>query len=242
MPYEEGQPTLMGCLGWIPMKHIVKTPVFGGRYVRLYNYIESLPFQYESGAILGCARRNSLSVLERMLVIPSATEGQLMTILQDEAKERLEEFRNQTSKEPDTFGELIFERELEKVTGLSLIDSFEAYTHGNKKILKAFDKKVPLEQAQHGMRMCGLAGIGFGIAFPELTERMCRNATENIDMDKWSKARAYGLAIPEKPDIVSFEEREESILQIVAAYTAEFYPELLDPLDLRGYLDAGRES
>ena len=153
------------------------------------------------------------------------------------AKERLEEFRNQTSKEPDTFSELIFERELEKATGLSLFDSFEAYKHRDKRILKVFDEKMPLEQAQDIMRMFGLAGIGFGIAFPELTERICRNSTENIDMDKWSEARAYGLAIPEKPDIVSFEEREESILQIVATYTAEFYPELLDPLDLKGYID-----
>jgi len=237
MPYKEGQPTLTGCLAWIPMKQIVKTAVFGGRYVRFYNFVEALPFQYESGAILGRARRNKINVLEKMLVIPSATEGEFIKILQDEAKERLEEFRNQTSKEPDTFGELIFERELEKATGLSLFDSFEAYKHGNKKILKVFDEKIPLEQAQDTMRVFGLAGIGFGIAFTESTERMCRNSTENIDMDKWSKARAYGLAIPEKPDIVSFEEREESILQIVAAYTAEFYPELLDPLDLRSHLE-----
>lgn len=237
MPYEEGQPTLTGCLAWIPMKQIVKTAVFGGRSVRLYNFVEALPFQYESGAILGRARRNKQNVLEKMIVIPSATEGQLMKILQDEAKERLEKFRNEVGKEPDTFGEFIFERELEKATGLSLIDSFEAYKHGNKKILKVFDEKIPLEQAQDIMRMFGLAGIGFGSAFPELTERMCRNSTENIDMDKWSFARAHGLDIPEKPDIISLEEREESLLQIVAAYTAEYYPELLDPLDLRGYID-----
>lgn len=242
MPYIEGQPTLTGILAWIPMKQIVKTAVFRGRYVRLYNFVEALPFQYESGAILGRARRDKQNVLEEMLIIPGATEGKIIKILQDEAKGRLEEFKNQNGKEPDTFGGFIFERELERITGLSFIDSFEAYKHGNKKILKVFDQKIPVEQAQDAMRLFGLAGIGFGSVFPELTERMCKNSAENIDMDKWSEARAYGLAIPEKPDIVSFEEREKALLQIVAAYTAEFYPELLDPLDLRGYLVEGRDE
>ena len=35
-----------------------------------------------------------------------------------------------------------------------------------------------------------------------------------------------------------YEEREKEILQIVAVYTVEFYPELLDVTDLRGYIDA----
>ena len=79
----------------------------------------------------------------------------------------------------------------------------------------------------------GLEGIGFGASFPELTKRMYRNAYEGIDTHLWSEARAHGLAIPEKPEIVSLEEREATVLQMVAAYASEYYPELLDPLDLR---------
>jgi len=232
MPFREGQPTLIGFIGIPIVTKVAKTRLFGGPYIRFYDLCAVLSYLYTSGAILGRARRNKLSILAKMLSVPG-TEKENMNWLQEQAKERLEKFRNELGKEPDTFNEFILFKELESAIGVSMEDWFEAHTKGNTKIMKVADEKVPLEQAQHGMRMCGLAGIGFGIAFPELTERMCRNATENIDMDKWSKARAYGLAIPEKPDIVSFEEREESILQIVAAYTAEFYPELLDPLDLR---------
>jgi hypothetical protein len=31
-------------------------------------------------------------------------------------------------------------------------------------------------------------------------------------------------------------EQEEAVLQMTAAYASEYYPELLDPLDLRGHL------
>ena len=57
-------------------------------------------------------------------------------------------------------------------------------------------------------------------------------------MNEWAEARSYGLNIPEKPDFIPLEEREKEILAIVAGYTSEYYPELLDPLDLRDYLDA----
>lgn len=86
--------------------------------------------------------------------------------------------------------------------------------------------------------MFGLEGIGFGSSFPQLTEKMYRNLHESIDMDVWSKWRAHGLAIPEKPTQMTLEEQEALILQMVAAYTSEYYPELLDLLDLRGHLDA----
>ena len=73
--------------------------------------------------------------------------------------------------------------------------------------------------------------------------KVYRNTCENIDTNAWSEARAHGLAIPETPTIISLEEQEKIVLQIVATYASEHYPELLDPLDLNGYLEqAGGEK
>jgi hypothetical protein len=44
-------------------------------------------------------------------------------------------------------------------------------------------------------------------------------------------------ALPAKPQIITLEEGEEKILQIVAVYTNRYWPEMLDCLDLRGYLE-----
>ena len=56
-------------------------------------------------------------------------------------------------------------------------------------------------------------------------------------MNEWAEARSFGLNIPEKQDIIPIEERENEILQTVASYATEYYPELLDQLDLRNYLN-----
>jgi len=85
--------------------------------------------------------------------------------------------------------------------------------------------------------MFGLEGVGFGSSFPELTEKMYINTYEKVNLDNWARGVAAGIDIPAQPEIVSLEEREEAVLLIVAVYTADYYPELLDPLDLRGYID-----
>jgi len=237
MPWKEGQSTLMGFLGIPIVTKVAKTRLFGGPYIRFYNLCEVLSYLYTTGAILGRTKRDKLTELAKLFSIPG-TEEENMNWLQEQAKERLEKFRNEVGKEPDTFNEFILFKELESAIGLSMEDWFKAYADGNTRIMRVADEKVPLEKAELSIKLFGLEGVGFGISFPELTEKMYRNSYENIDMDMWSKHRAHGLAIPEKPTIISLEEQEKTVVQMVAAYASEYYPELLDPLDLRGYLDA----
>jgi len=236
MPFREGQPTLIGFMGIPIVTKAAKTRLFGGPYIRFYNMFEVISYLYMAGAILGRARRSKLSILAKMLSVPG-TEKENMKWLQEQAKERLDKFRNEVGKEPDRFDEFILFRELESAIGLSMEDWFKAYTEGDTKIMKAADEKVPLEEAEPVIKKFQLEGIGFGRSFPELTEKMYRNAFENIDMDAWADARAHGLAISEKPTMLSLEEQEEIVLQMVAGYASEYYPELIDSLDLRQYLE-----
>jgi len=207
--------------------------------MRFWDYFTVLSFQYESGAILGRARKDKLSILGKMLVLPGTEVGDFVKFMQSQANERLEKFKNESGREPNTFYDFIFCREIERVVGLNLNKIFEEYIHRNKEIIKLLDHKLSLDKAWDGIQVYGGAGIGFGSLFPELTERMYKNASENIDMDEWSQVRKMGVDIPEMPDIVTLEEREESVLGLVAVYVAEFWPELLDPLDLRGYVEEG---
>ena len=241
MPFEEGHPTLTGCLAWIPLKNVVKKQLFGGRYLRLWDYFTMLGFQYESGAILGRARCDKLNVLVRMLMREENKVDEFMKFLQDASSDRLNRFRNEIGKDPESFYDFISLKECDRVlggaTGLTWNVLVEEYLRGNKEVVKAFAHKVSLGVATDKSRIFGLEGIGFGSSFPELTESMYKNAYENVDVGEWAEARAHGLDIPEKPEVIPFEEREESLLQVVAAYVTEYYPELLDPLDLRGHLE-----
>jgi len=236
MPFREGQPTLIGFLSIPIVTKVAKTRLFGKPYIRFYNMFEVISYLYMSGAVLGRARCSKLSILAKMFSIPGR-EKEFMDLLQKQAKERLEKFRNEVGKEPDTFNDFILFKELESAIGGRMEDWFEAYTKGDKKIMKAFDEKVPLEEAEPHIKSFQLEGIGFGGAFPELTEKLYRNTFEKVDRDSWVEARKYGLAISEEPTIISLEEQEEMVLQMVAAYTSEYYPELLDPLDLAGYVE-----
>ena len=242
MPFKEGQPTLTGVLSWLPLKPAVKDRLFGGRYLRAFDYFIMLGFQYENCALLGRAYYDKMNLLARMLVREENKVDELVKNLQDVSSDRLNRFRNEVGEEPKSFYHFISMREYDSVLvrafGLPLDELIllAARSREIKEVKKIFDREVPLEVATDNARIYGLEGIGFGSSFPELTVSMCKNACENIDMDEWTKAREIGVETPERPDIVTFEEREEAVLQTLAAYTSEFYPELLDPLDLRGYI------
>lgn len=231
MPYKQGQSNLMSFLAGIPLaRGIAKKRLFGEPYIRIHDFCELLSFMYESGAILGRAMSNKLDILEKMLAVPWwAPEPMTMKLAQEMAKERCNAFRNEIGEEPDSFIKFIQLKELERRIGPLALS---ALTSGNKKAKKALDKKIPLAEAALPMNTFGLEGVGFGSSFPKLTERMYRYDYENINEERF-EARAQGLAIREKPPQESLEKREENILQVVAAYASEYYPELLDPLDLR---------
>ena len=90
-------------------------------------------------------------------------------------------------------------------------------------------------------------GIGFGSSFPELTEKMFSKAYET---DTYYDTFVRDKRSERPVTISTLEERENAVLVMVAAYTSECYPELVDPLDLRKdveeakkkYEEIGKES
>ncbi|GAG37230.1 unnamed protein product, partial [marine sediment metagenome] len=225
MPYKEEEPFLISYLGAPAVTNVIKTRLLGGPYISFHDFFLVLSYLYTTGAILGRARRSKLSILVKMLVVPGAEVNKFVKFLQENAKKRLEEFRNELGNEPDTFFEFIYFREVESAlegAGLSLTDIVKINTRRKNKLIKAFDEKVALKKASPIITLYEEEGIGFGSAFPELTERMYRNAFENIDMDRWSEARAHGLTLSEKPTIISLEEQEDIVLSMVAAYVSEY--------------------
>ncbi len=234
MPYKEGQPTLMGFLGTAPVKKLTKTPLLGAPYILFGNLCEIQGYLYICGAILGHAKRSELSILAKMLAIPGS-EDKYMNWLQEQASQRLNKFINEVGREPDTFHEFILFKELATAAGVGMKDWFKACADRNTSAMKLLEAKMPLEKADY-IKMFGMEGIGFGSFLPELTETMYRNM-ENVDMDVWSEMKVVGFNLPEEPTPISLEEQEKIVLQTVAAYASEYYPELLDPLDLRGYID-----
>ena len=57
------------------------------------------------------------------------------------------------------------------------------------------------------------------------------------EMDTWIRTWARGLTIPKGLAPMSPGEGEEEVLKMVASYTSEYYPELLDSLNLRKFIE-----
>lgn len=245
MPYVEGQLTFVDYLGYEPVIAMAKKRLFGGPYLTFNAFCAVLASVYESSAVLGRARSNKLNVIEKIIGAQYPMHGpEPIKDLHKDVKERLEEFKKERGREPHSFLEFIQVKQLEnalqhegiaglpdavhdklhidKASGLQAIDA-QAMGWGDKKITKILMRKISLRDTEIGLRISGNEGIAFGISFPELTENMYRNLHE----------RSKGAPV------ITLEQREKDILGIVADYTQQFWPELLDALDLRDYQIGG---
>jgi len=204
------------------MGRIMQKGLFGGHYVRFMPFLDVGGWLYQTGAVLGRARSDRLEILAKMLCEPGREEG-FREWLYDLARKRVAEY----GRQPDSFFHLFMTTEFQKA-GLSLSDP------GGLK--RAAGTKLSLEQAGTMSQLHFLEGVGLGSGFPELTERMWRQAYEPIKqdtLDAWAEARRYGVHIPiPEGSPPTLEEREQQVLLEVADYAAEYFPELIEPLGL----------
>lgn len=242
MPHKGEQPSLSVLLCEPFFNKITRKTLFGKPYTRAIDFLDVEEKLYSIGAALGHALRNKIDILEKLLCVPGAKDYKvngIMKLCKKDAKKNLETFVNEFGRKPETFGDFTSYRRLKSLfrnegVRLGAEEAIEAYTQGDRKVKKIFNEKIDLEGGQILIVML-LQGIHFGSSFPELTEKMYRKTHED-DRDFWA-GKWYGVTIPEEFKIMSLEETEGVVLQMVALYASKFYPELLDSLDLRGYID-----
>lgn len=220
-------PDLLDFLSSVPIRREVKKPFFGKPYLPFHAYCHILSFLYEDGALLGRAKRDKLNILKKMFVIPGIKP---MESAQETAKGMLDQFRKEAGGEPHSFYDFIEHYYLERALkpyGLTLLPRNEGEA---RKIRKVCEAKIPLTNAIPNIKLHLLDGIGFGSSFPDLTEEMFRRSYE-AGMYYDTSVRDKRSERPMK--IYTLEEREKPVLLALAAYTSEFYPELIAPLDLQ---------
>ena len=248
--------SLQGFLVWTLLKSLVRKTLFGKRYIFLANCLLLFQFEYQTGAVLGRAMCDKLDILKNMLSIPGLNFANVIKDSQEGQKKRLDEFKKDHGDEPETFSDFIYWPLWKKATGLTLDDLFrpsdiETREKIRKKLSKIIQKKlgikVSLEEAQPLIGGFLLEGLGFGSTFPKLTEKMFKNVYEKKDEELWQISRALEFSTPEdlsrrvgmptpgdRPP--TLKEHEELVLGTVAVYVSQYYPELLDSLDLRNHL------
>lgn len=197
--------------GWLSKPH-----------VRLRRYLGLYQEAFEAGAVLGYTYRGDMECFAQ-LFSDNGHQGDLITVIQELARERLSDVPDATS-----FVELAMFAEEERIRAQF---SYADTTLTEQQLDQLEDKqKMPLETAFQNIQVAVSTGIGFGSAYPELTEQFWRVEHEKIitqdEVDKWRKA---GLDIPptiEPP--VTLAQRGKQLRSQVEAFAAETYPEFLE--------------
>jgi len=203
----------------IPVSRFVEKGFLGKHRIKFSHLIMVSQFLYETGAIIGRARRDKLQILGKMLAVPGK-ETEFTSWLQELSQNRLTNY----GKEPDTFFSFIWNTELAKA-GLKM--------DWSKEFVKACDQKIPTDAAEPIIKSLGLEGIGFGSKFPSLTEKMLKQQYESDKSDTIAEMRKYGAKIDERSLHVALIDREKEILTALGIYVNEYFPELLKSLELK---------
>ncbi len=228
MADQSSRPSLMFHLGKNVVLPLVEKGLFGGTYIRVGRFLIAGLWLYQTGAVLGRARRDRLETLAKMFSEPGR-ERESSNYLQDLAAKRIDKY----GREPERFYDFFMKTEYEKA-GVSWPAMLDAGGRVDLDAMKRVRKeKIPLDQADQTLRMFVLEGIGFGAKFPELTERMWRQTYETFDLEVWDDARRHGVDVPEEPTPIPLEQQEQEVLAQVAVYATEHFPELVEPLGLR---------
>lgn len=261
MPKKEVYVNLQDFLAKAIVESMTRNRPFERYYIPLATCIPLLQLGYETGAVLGYARGNKLDILNKML---SGTDmifdnDNRIQDMQKSEKKRLDDFRKEHGEKPDTFADFIYWPLWESTIGLTLNDLFkssgtETPQRKQERISNIIQKKlvrarVSSEEAQSRISLFLIKGLGFGSAFPELTAKMFENVyvCKKNDEELWEITNPLGFATPidvskrislptAKWRPPTLKRKERMILGTVAFYTSQYYPELLDSLDLSYYL------
>ena len=258
MTHGEEFKSLQDFLAKVIVEAFIGNKLFEKYYTPLAKCISLLQFGYETGAVLGHARGNKLDILNKMLSMQDMIFDNIIKDMQKSEKKRLDDFKKEHGGKPDTFADFIYWPLWESTTGLTLNDLFkpsgtETRERKRKKISDIIQKKlgakVLLGEAQSRISRFLIKGLGFGSAFPELTAKMFKNVyvCKKNDEELWNITKTRGFATPidlskrislptTKWRPPTLKENDRIVLGTVAYYTSQYYPELLDSLDLSYYL------
>ena len=196
-----------------------KKRLFSGPYLPFQRYLGCYQIAFETGVVLGYAFRSRLTTLAKLFSQPSR-EQELVTFMQGLAGQHLAK-----AGEPKDFLQLAMWYEDSRIKG-------NWHEEGINEVQMEYltkHQKVPLEQAFKNLHVAVSTGIGFGSAFPGLTEKLWKVAYERpIDLDEWQKWKRAGLDLgDELPEPFPLEKRQEQILSQVELFVSKSRPELL---------------
>ena len=220
MARQPARPTLMAHLSREALEPIVEKKLLGGGYnVGLLPLLVKVgPWIFQKAAVLGRARCDDrLDVLGQMLSRPGE-KADIRAFVSEAASSMSARY----GEYPESF--LDFWLTTCVPAGFDYRDRDVAR--------RLSGSKIRLGEALPWVNIWGLKGLAFGVTYPELTAELWRAVYETAD-PHWEMMRQAGLDIPDVQPHLPLQEMEHLVLLQVADYAFQYFPELVEPLDLR---------
>lgn len=246
---------LMDSLTWIVLDRAVQKHLFGEKYVTLLNYVVCTGLQYENFAILGRAFINRLPLLERLFGGGGSfefTQGVAKDLLNEfkeyagKKEERSAVMLGHITKTypPDRVKR--WQKLYKDAARLEYPDmkpasffllaryvlnerhEYEIPLFPKEVDMQELNEEITLQMAKTFLMPPSFDGIGFGIFYPDSTEKMYHNP----EIPEWNEIRKnHCPIILEELVNTSYKEREDLVLERVTLFAKEHCPELLGELE-----------
>jgi hypothetical protein len=192
---------------------------FGSSYLTFQRYLGCYQIAFETGIVLGYAFRERLATFAKLFSQPGREEN-VIAFLQEIAQRALRE-----AEEPKSFLDLGMFAEKSRIETKDL----------NVTEAKINRQKLSLDSSFKLLQSAVTLGIGFGSAFPEMTEQLWHHQYGRaVNSDEWAKVKKAGLDIPEQPTgPMILAERQAQLVSVVEQYVSEAHPDLLPRLQMQ---------
>ena len=207
---------------------VPKKRLFGGDYLEFTTVAQVSGFLYQSGGILGVSKAAYANALASLVWNPA-----LIDRYWELCRSQIQS-RESVVGSLDALGlQMFFMRsEYPQLFGATAL----AAGLGNARAIEKIAlQKIPFNSDMRLGWAGSLAeGIGFGILQPDRVRSMLDLDLRTVDPEEWKAWRDAGLAIPERQDVMTFDERASDIIEGFDEFIRMFYPELAPELGIAG--------
>lgn len=211
-----------------PARANLKKPLFGAAYITLGPFILAGLHVFTMSAVLGYARSDKLDALMQLLPPVQFSPGADASSSVTSHFEWMEvQMLQKMGREPTTFLDWWAHTHYPAVEPENMVDPEFA-----RALVK---EKVTLSRALEDVTWYAGEGLAFGAKLTPLFERLYREQFETSrNQKKWDLFRAFGLDIPPQQTLIPLTEMVRGLLVEISEYVSQYFPELIDALDLRG--------
>ena len=204
----------------------LKKRLFSAPYIPFRRYLGCYQTAFETGAVLGYAFRDRLTTFAKLFCEPGREE-ELTMAMQELARQKMAK----VGKAGNFIALAMFAEE----------NRIKANWHESgitDTQIEHLTKRLKMTLEQSFKNLCGAVstGIGFGSAFPELTEQLWSSAYERpITSDEWQEYRRVGVVSGDEiPEPLPLAKRQGQLLSLVEVFVSTSRPELLSYFQVAG--------